>query len=228
MASPGNLTLVLSARIGDGQSHDIGEIELPVVQETTHTVGHVSITARVRIDDDELKQRLHNFAAAVTDEMVAAKEPDILAYSPHRMIGSALAIDRSPEFNANLRAAKARQAQLDVSTTLDGPEHVIIGARQEGKTRLALKWLLEAPEGVERVLVVSHGNQADHLKSLHGLPKADPRIISYRTLLNKGPRPGVEYGVDETVHILTALLGLKDTPRLLTVGHAEAWQRPQQ
>lgn len=224
MASPGNLTLVLSARIGDGESHDVGEIELPVIQETTHTVGHVSITARVRIDDVELNQRLQKFAAAVTDEMAAAAKPDVLVYPPARMIGSALAIDPSPAFSANLRAAKRRQAGMDAATNLDGPEHVIIGARQEGKTRLALKWLTDAPEGAERVLIVTDNNTADHLKSAYGLPKNDQRIIGYRSLLNKGPRPGVEYGVDDTVHILTALLGLKEMPRLLTVGHAEAWQ----
>lgn len=224
MASLGNLTLVLSARIGDGEPHDIGEIDLPVVHETTHTVGHVSITARVRIDDVELNQRLQKFAAAVTDEMAAAAKPDVLAYPPGRMIGSALTIDPSPVFNARLKAAKARQATLAAPAILDGPEHVIIGARQEGKTRLTLKWLTDAPEGVERVLIITDNNSAEHLKSSYGLPKNDPRIISYRTLLNKGPRPGVEYGVDDTAHILTALLGLKDLPRLLTVGHAEAWQ----
>lgn len=224
MASPGNLTLVLSARIGDGEPHDVGEIELPVLQETTHTVGHVSITARVRIDDVELNQRLQKFAAAVTDEMAAAAKPDILAYSSDRMIGSALAIDPSPVFSAKLKAAKARHAEMDAPSNLDGPEHVIIGARQEGKTRLALKWLMEAPDGVERVLIVTDNNSADNLKSVYGLPKNDQRIIGYRSLINKGPRQGVEYGVDETVHILTALLGLKEMPRLLTIGHAEAWQ----
>ncbi|QSZ53286.1 hypothetical protein RI444_15375 [Paenarthrobacter sp. AT5] len=153
-----------------------------------------------------------------------ANTPDILAYASDRMIGSALDIDPSPEFHNNLRATKARSAKLDDPNYREGPEHAILGARQEGKTRLAMKWLMQAPAGVERVLVVIDGHQADHLKWVHEMPKNDPRIIGYRTLLNQGPRPGVEYGVDDTVHILTALLKLKDTPHLLTVGHAEAWQ----
>ncbi len=224
MVNSGNLTLIISARIGAGESHDIGEIELPVINEVTHSVGDVAITARVRVDDAELRRCLEEFSAAVTDEMTAAKAPGALTYAPDRMIGKALALDPSPEFEAQLRDAKARQARLQDRGLLDGPEHVIIGARQEGKTRLALKWLLYAPEGVERVLVVADTHSADHLKTLCGLPKSDQRIISYRTLLNKGPRQGVEYGVDETAHILTAILGLKDMPRLITVGHAEAWQ----
>jgi predicted transcriptional regulator len=72
MAKPGNLTIVISARIGAGEPHDIGEIELPVVTENTHTAGHVTITARVRVDEDELKRRLDEFAAAVSDEMAVA------------------------------------------------------------------------------------------------------------------------------------------------------------
>lgn len=224
MAISGNLTLVISARVGAGEPHDIGEIELPVVNEVTHSVGAVAITARVRVDEPELKRRLEEFAAAVTDEMSTVTAPAALTYTPDRMIGHALAIDPSPEFEAQLMNVKARQAQLQDRGFLDGPEHVIIGARQEGKTRLALKWLLEAPEGVERVLVVADTYSADHLKTLCDLPKSSQRIISYRTLLNKGPRQGVEYGVDETAHILTALLGLKDMPRLITVAHAEAWQ----
>ncbi|MDI2019712.1 hypothetical protein [Paenarthrobacter nicotinovorans] len=72
MAKPGNLTIVISARIGAGEPHDIGEIELPVVTENTHTAGHVTITARVRVDEDELKRRLDEFSAAVSDEMAAA------------------------------------------------------------------------------------------------------------------------------------------------------------
>ena len=72
MAKPGNLTIVISARIGAGEPHDIGEIELPVVTENTHTAGHVTITARVRVDEEELKRRLDEFSAAVSDEMAAA------------------------------------------------------------------------------------------------------------------------------------------------------------
>ena len=76
MAIAGNLTLVISARIGDGEPSDIGEIELPVVTEKIHSVGNVSITARVRVDEAELAQRLQSFAAAVSDELAGVKRPE--------------------------------------------------------------------------------------------------------------------------------------------------------
>lgn len=142
-----------------------------------------------------------------------------------RMIGPALAIDPpSPEFAERLRRSKESSAKYDNPSCLDGPEHVITGGRQEGKTRLALKWLAEAPEGTERVLVVTSQFVADHLKSEFGWPRNDERIIHYRRLINKGARRRVEYGIDESVRILSDLLGLKEAPRLITVGHAEPWQ----
>ncbi|MFK0005485.1 hypothetical protein ACIQTZ_00380 [Paenarthrobacter sp. NPDC090520] len=75
MAIAGNLTLVISARIGDAEPSDIGEIELPVVSEKIHTVGNVSITARVRVDEAELADRLKDFAAAVGDELAGTGRP---------------------------------------------------------------------------------------------------------------------------------------------------------
>lgn len=146
-----------------------------------------------------------------------------------RMIGPALAIESpSPKFAERLRHAKASHALVEGPAVLDGPQHVIIGARQEGKTRLALKWLTEGPSAdVQRVLVVRDESMANHLKADQGWPKNDPRIIGFRRLLNQGAREGVEYGIDETVTILSELLGLKETPRLVTIGHAEAWQTGQ-
>ena len=142
-----------------------------------------------------------------------------------RMIGPALAIEPpTPEFAGRLRAAQDSRALIDSPHFLDGPEHVITGSRQEGKTRLALKWLAEAPEGTPRVLVVADGRTADHLKADLGWTKIDPRIIGFRTLINQGARKGVQYGIDETMQILTELLGLKEFPRLVTVGHAAPWQ----
>lgn len=142
-----------------------------------------------------------------------------------QMIGPALAIDPpSTEFVEHLWRSKQSHAKLEPTSLLDGPQHVITGGRQEGKTRLALKWLTDAPEGIDRVLVVPNEDVANHMKADRGWPKNDQRIIGFRRLLNQGARQGVEYGVDETVAILTALLGLKETPRLLTIGHAEPWQ----
>lgn len=224
MANSGNLNLILSARIDGGEPHDIGTIELPVITETIEKVGDLSMTAKTGIDSEELERRIIGFAAAVSEQITVPEASYVLTHPPERMIGPALAIDPSPEFDSQLRAAKARHAHLEHPALLDGPQHVITGARQEGKTRLALKWLTEAPEGVERVLVVTSTHQAESLNRKCGFKLRDPRIISYRQLLNQGARAGVQYGIDETVQILTELLNLNECPRLLTVSHAEAWQ----
>jgi hypothetical protein len=147
-----------------------------------------------------------------------------LPVNGERMIGRALDIDPAPEFEEMLRLRKERHAETGNPAHLDGPEHVIVGGRAEGKTRLALKWLNDAPEGVERVLIVASGYEAEALNEQAGFPRRSPRIISFRSLRHKGPRAGVEYGIDESVRILSDLLGLKGTPRLVTVGHAEPWQ----
>lgn len=143
-----------------------------------------------------------------------------------RMIGSALAIDPpAPDFAERLRWAKESRELIESPSVLDGPQHVITGGRQEGKTRLALKWLVAAPAaGVERVLVVRDEDTANYMKADQGWPRNDPRIIGFRRLQNQGARKGVEYGIDETVAILSELLGIRETPRLVTIGHAEPWQ----
>lgn len=142
------------------------------------------------------------------------------------MIGRALDIAPSPAFEARLKESKIRQAAMENPSLRDGPEHVIIGARQEGKTTLALKWLTECPEGVERVLLVCREDVAKHMRAECGFKANDHRIISYRTLINKGlgARREVEYGIDETVQVLMELLGLKEMPHLVTIAHAESWQ----
>lgn len=141
-----------------------------------------------------------------------------------KMIGSALDIASSPEFEAKLKRNKQYQKVFEAPSLLDGPEHVIIGGRQEGKTTLAVKWLMDSPEDIQRVLITRDGYTAKSIKRDLGLPVGDPRVISYRTLLNGKVRPGVEYGIDETVSILMNMLGLREMPRLVTVQHAEAWQ----
>ncbi|WP_315913593.1 hypothetical protein [Arthrobacter sp. lap29] len=141
-----------------------------------------------------------------------------------KMIGSALDISGNPDFAARLTERKLRSAHMDSPTLLDGPEHVIIGGRQEGKTTLAVKWLMDSPEGIQRVLITRDDYMAKSIKQDLGLPVGGPRVISYRTLLNGKARKGVEYGIDETVPILMNMLGLREMPRLVTVQHAEAWQ----
>lgn len=141
-----------------------------------------------------------------------------------KMIGSALDIAPSPEFAAKLKRNKQHQKLFEAPSLLDGPEHVIIGGRQEGKTTLAVQWLMDCPKGVERVLITLDEYVAQSIKQDCGFPVGDPRVISYRTMRNSKARAGVEYGIDETVHILMNLLGLREMPRLVTVQHAEAWQ----
>lgn len=142
-----------------------------------------------------------------------------------RMIGPALTLDPPPaEFTDHLERGHQARMQLENPNFLDGPEHVITGGRQEGKTRLALKWLLEAPEGTDRVLVVVDERTAENLKAHMGWKKNDPRIIHFRRMVNRVARKNVEYGIDDTADILTSLLGLSEYPRLITVGHAAPWQ----
>ncbi len=140
------------------------------------------------------------------------------------MIGKALDIAPSRAHILGLERSGKHRSQSESPAFRDGPLHVITGGRQEGKTTLSMKWLLRAPDGTERVLVVANNDQAEHIKREHGLNRKDPRIIGYRTLINQGPRKGVEYGIDDTADILTALLKLEQTPHLVTVAHAAPWQ----
>ncbi|MFJ4284027.1 hypothetical protein ACIPY0_00105 [Paenarthrobacter nicotinovorans] len=141
-----------------------------------------------------------------------------------RMVGRALHLAPSRAHILGLERSAVRRQLVEDPTFRDGPLHVITGGRQEGKTRLAMQWLLAAPEGTERVLVVVNNDQAQHIKRTHGMKSKDPRIIGYRTLINQGPREVVQYGIDDTAEILTQLLGLTETPHLLTVGNAAPWQ----
>lgn len=142
-----------------------------------------------------------------------------------QQVGSALEIDPpEPEFLEHLREAKECHALVASPRVLDGPRHVITGGRQEGKTRLALKWLTEATDGVERVLVVRDERMAMHMRMDQGWAPDDGRIVGYRRLMRGGSKRGVEYGIDESMSILADVLGLRDTPRLVTIGVAEPWQ----
>jgi hypothetical protein len=142
-----------------------------------------------------------------------------------RMIGSALAIAPNPEHAAMVAKHNEHRAALEPKGYRDGATHVILGGRQEGKTRLAMEWLLGAPVGVERVLVVMNAAMAENLKAEHGLAKNDRRIVGYRQITGRGVRRrGVEYGIDESVQILAQLLGIDGVPVLLTVATAATWQ----
>lgn len=144
-----------------------------------------------------------------------------------RMIGSALNILPNPEHRAQLERHRAERAIYEQGTTFrDGPRHVIVGERQEGKTTIAERWLLDAPDGVDRVLVTFSLAAAGEIKHRLGLKNSDPRVISFHSLTGPGrsARPDVQYGFDETVRILEQLLRLKQPPHLLTITTAAEWQ----
>ncbi|MCT2085054.1 hypothetical protein M3D75_02890 [Microbacterium enclense] len=144
-----------------------------------------------------------------------------------RMIGSALEILPNAEHRAQLERHRADRELYEQGTThRDGPRHVIVGERQEGKTTIAERWLLDAPDGVDRVLVTFSLAAAGEIKHRLGLKNSDPRVISFHSLTGPGrsARPDVEYGFDETVRILEQLLRLKQPPHLITITTAAEWQ----
>ncbi|WZH36258.1 MAG: hypothetical protein PIR02_16040 [Microbacterium enclense] len=144
-----------------------------------------------------------------------------------RMIGSPLdLVEGDADHRAQLEESRTVRAVIEPVTYRDGPRHVIVGERQEGKTHLAEQWLLSAPEGVERVLVTASRGEALNLKQRMGLKLNDPRVITFHALTAPGtrPRPGVQYGFDETVRILEKMLGFDQPPHLLTITTAAEWQ----
>ncbi|WP_396645426.1 hypothetical protein [Microbacterium sp.] len=144
-----------------------------------------------------------------------------------RMIGSPLdLVEGDAEHRALLEESRIVRAVIEPSTYRDGPRHVIVGERQEGKTYLAEQWLLNAPGGVERVLVTSSLAMAGEIRHRLGLKNSDSRVISFHSLTGPGrsARADVEYGFDETGRILEQLLRLKQPPHLLTITTAAEWQ----
>lgn len=143
-----------------------------------------------------------------------------------RMIGSALDILGDPEHRAKLERHIAEREIYEPAEYRDGPRHVIVGDRQEGKTTVAERWLLDAPIGVERVLVTFSIKAAEEIRHRLGFERNDHRVTTFHSLIGPGrsAKAGVEYGFDETVRILEQLLRLKQPPHLLTITTAAAWQ----
>ncbi|WP_160071979.1 hypothetical protein [Pseudoclavibacter sp. 8L] len=106
----------------------------------------------------------------------------------------------------------------------DGPEHVILGRRAEGKTRLVTDWLMHPPEGVKRVLLVADEKYAAHLKRELGLRGNDDRIRSWNSkrLDAEKSDPAIEFAVDDTQMLLFSVLGVK--PTLLSICVAQPYQ----
>lgn len=140
-----------------------------------------------------------------------------------RLLGDALTITGDGAFRAAHESREEIRRHCERSFR-EGAEHVVFGDRRTGKTTLALGWLSSAPTGVERVLVVKSHDLAVHQKREAGLPRRSPALISLAQLLREGARPGVEYGFDGIVEMLTDLLRLKAAPALLTVEVAPDWQ----
>ncbi|WGD38487.1 hypothetical protein [Lysinibacter sp. HNR] len=144
-----------------------------------------------------------------------------------RMIGTALHLNPSPAHEDKLKRYHAYQEHAEPTGLRDGPHHIITGGRHEGKTHLALQWLLDPAATKKRILIVNNEGMAASFKGRANLPLSSDRIISYRTLPRhqRNHQPGtVEYGIDDTTYILTNLLGLKQEPHLLTITTAAPWQ----
>ncbi len=142
-----------------------------------------------------------------------------------KMIGSPLQISPDTERETQLERHRGYRQQLEAHDTLDGPEHVIVGERQEGKTYLAIRWLQDTPRGCRRVLVTLDRNLADEINGRLGIPYGEARAISFRQLLNNGPEQGAEYGFDELDKILAHVFKIPGGMlRLLTICTAAPWQ----
>lgn len=226
MKTPGSIEIVISAGLRGNESSKIGTIEVPIRVAEIESMGSHDVQTILDVDTAELQSRIEAFAqqAARSVNGPGIERPGQCV--PGRMLGFALDIADDPKFSAKLAERKADQAAYDLPSLMDGPEHVIIGARQTGKTRLALKWLTDCPAGVERVLIVSNDDVARHMRQDCGFTTTDSRIVSYRSLRSGAVKQqsNLEYGIDETVHILMDLLGLRNMPHLITMGHAEDWQ----
>ncbi|NHI16852.1 hypothetical protein [Microbacterium excoecariae] len=135
-----------------------------------------------------------------------------------RMIGRALDLAPDNPHRERIASNEESRAGLEPTGYRDGAVHVITGNRQHGKTTLALTWLLE-PDAPPRVLITRTREQARLLKHAAGLALSDPRILSYREVQNArhDRRAPVQYGIDESLDILTGLLGLPEPPHLITV-----------
>ncbi|MFJ2618176.1 hypothetical protein [Glutamicibacter sp. NPDC087344] len=140
----------------------------------------------------------------------------------NRMIGKALDfLENTAERLRAMEQSKQMLKHIEAPGFREGVVHVITGSRQEGKTKLALQWLMEDER---RVLITCDAGIAQYHAQRAGLPRKQDRVISYRQLLHRGPVPGAVYGIDETVEILTRMLGLREDLHLITVATCEEWQ----
>lgn len=140
-----------------------------------------------------------------------------------QMIGSALELEPNQAHRSRLIDSLRFRRQVEDPRWVDGPRHVITGGRQEGKTRLAVKWLLESER---HILVTVSESAAREVRDRAGIRWRDRhRVISFRRLIETGPVRGFTYGVDEASEILSRLLGLsREQLELLTVCTAAPWQ----
>lgn len=144
---------------------------------------------------------------------------------PDRMIGRPVDIvdDIPDEVLDRFAAGKAYRDEYHDDGWRDGPLHVITDHRQTGKTALAIRWMLEAPDDVRRVVIVANERMAELLRLDYELDRGDTRIIGYRRALSaiRGRRDRVEYAIDDAVHILADVLGLQQLPHMVVVNTAD-------
>lgn len=136
-----------------------------------------------------------------------------------RLVGDALALNYDADRAERIARSAEERAQVMREDFVEGVEHLVFGDRQHGKTWLAMRWLTEAPEGEERVLIVGTVQRAELLREQYGLARNDPRVISWRQLAShrRGRSTSkVRYGIDDAHAILADMLALQEL-RLLTV-----------
>ncbi|CAN7240971.1 hypothetical protein LJR045_000972 [Microbacterium sp. LjRoot45] len=140
-----------------------------------------------------------------------------------RMIGSPFDIAPDPERSAEVLRRREFERHIAPPIPVDGPEHVIYGGRQEGKTWLATRWLDATPRGRRRILVTLNADMAREVNDA-AFPYGEAEAISYRQLQNRGAEEGVEYGFDDVAQLLAEVFKLHEPPRLVTICTAAPWQ----
>lgn len=161
---------------------------------------------------------------------IAADQPSLSIRDEQfagRLIGDALGIDYDRDRAERIAKHRELRAGASPSDFVEGVEHLVYGDRQHGKTWLAMRWLLDAAEDEERVLIVRDTNYAAELRTRYGLPNNDPRIVSWRQAKDlargRSATRRVRFGIDDAGEILSMLLGITDL-RLVTVGTAASGQ----
>lgn len=143
-------------------------------------------------DEEEQAKELHQLAAAMRRAWSGPlPEPvrtmpeqlpldDLLAYAGSRPAGPTLAVPLGVE------SVRLRPAWMDLLD--DGPDFVVAGTPQSGKTNLLMVWVLAlatfySPQEIQFILIAGRRNS---LRPLEGLPHILEYVRSYRDFQQKG------------------------------------------